>query len=260
MIKGLSGLQGSASYSSSRDVVHMIGTKDNFSIISKAIRLATMVLLSTSFVPAFAQTAPAGEFKFVNVADNSEGFTSFATFPSINRRGAVAFEAMGGAFGDGVFKWQGGALTPVSTTGSNGLTLFNIDPAINDAGEVAYEANLTPLTRGIFTSDGISTKTVVNTTEEGLIGRFIGSPSINNSGDVAFSGVRNGFASQAIFLGDGGPLTIVSDTLNSNFTAFQNTAINAAGEVTFVADSTDRSTGFFVVSTTKDEYGRTATR
>jgi hypothetical protein len=164
---------------------------------------------------------------------------------------------MGGAFGDGVFKWQGGALRPVATTSSNGLTLFNIDPAINDAGVVAYEANLDPLTRGVFTSDGISTKTVVNTTEEGLIGRFIGSPSINNSGDVAFSGVRNGFASQAIFVGDGGPLTIVSDTLNSNFTAFQNAAINAAGEVTFVADSTDGSTGLFLVATKKDEYGET---
>ena len=216
-----------------------------------------MVLLLASSSRLSAQTTSSARFQFDKVADSTEEFTSFATFPSINSHGTVVFEAMGSAFGDGVFKWHDGELTPIATTKAQGLTLFGIDPVINDAGVVAYEANIDNLTRGIFTTDGTRTRTVVNTTAEGLIFRFLGSPSLNEAGDVAFSGVRDGLASQAIFVGNGGPLTIVADTLASSFTGFQNAAINDFGKVVFVADSTDGSTGLFVVDTKRNEDGKT---
>jgi hypothetical protein len=226
--------------------------------VGRIIGLAPLVLLITSLAPAFAQNAQKAEFRFINVADTTQGFSSFATFPAINNHGAVAFEAMGTGFADGVFKWQDDRLTPIATTASNGLTFFGIDPVINSEGVVAYEANLTPITRGIFTSDGIHTKTVLNSTNAGIIGRFLSSISINREGAVAFLGVRAaaGFP-QAIFVGNGGPLTIAADTLNSNFTAFQNAAINASGEVTFVAFSTDGSSGLFVERPQRDENGAT---
>src|SRR5207248_9088960 len=86
---------------------------------------------------------------------------------------------------------------------------------------------------GIFTSDGLVTKTIVNSTEQGLPGLAIGSPSINASGTVAFQAPRNGFKSSLIFTGDGGALTTVLDTLNSNFTSDGVVAVNASGEIIF---------------------------
>ena len=65
-------------------------------------------------------------------------------------------------------------------------------------------------------------------------------------------GVRDGFVSQAIFTGDGGSLTTVADTVNSNFTQFQNVAINASEQIAFVADTTDGNVGMFVLGTKKD--------
>ena len=228
--------------------------RDGRSLSHKCASLAAVLLLTSGTVATFGQTTHTEKFRFLNVADSSQGFSTFTQFPAINNDGAVAFEATGpafeapgGTFGDGVFKWRDGVLTPLATTAS-GLSLFGIDPVINDLGVVAYEANLNALTRVILTSDGVSTKTIFNSTNQGVIGRFLGSPSINRSGTIAFSVFRDDF-SQAILRGDGDPPTVVADTVNSNFTAFQNAAINDFGKVTFVADSTDGSTGLFTIST-----------
>ncbi len=221
---------------------------------SKHAILAAL-LAAVSAGHAFAQESTHPAFRFANVADNTKGFTQFSGFPAINNRGAVVFEATGTAFTDGIFKAQDGEVATVSSSVANGVTLFGLDPVINDAGVVVFEANLNPLTRGIFTNDGSSTKTIVNTTDQGLIGRFLGSPSINRSGTVAFSAVRNGFTSQAVFVGNGGPLSIIVDTQNSNFADFQNVAINEPGKITFVADTNDGNTGLFVTSTKRGADG-----
>jgi hypothetical protein len=165
----------------------------------------------------------------------------------------VAFEATKVTSEEGIFKWNDGAVSTIAISSPGGLSGFGIDPAINAAGTVVYEANLASKARAIFTNDGITTKTIANSIDLGLIGRFLGSPSINRSGTVAFFGVRNGFTSQAIFTGDGGPLSTVADTVNSNFTDFQNVAINASEQIAFVADTTDGNVGMFVLGTKKDQ-------
>lgn len=212
------------------------------------------LLTTVSAAHAFAQGLPHTAFRFANVADNTKDFSQFSGFPAINNRGAVAFQALGAEFTDGIFRWQDGKVSPVAT-GADSLILFGLDPAINDVGVIAYEANLDSQTRAIFTNDGVATKTIVNSTEQGLFGRFFGSPSINIWGTVVFFAARNGLASEAVFAGNGGPLSVIADTQNSNFADFQNVAINALGKIVFVADTNDGNEGLFVMSTRRGRDG-----
>ena len=212
---------------------------------------ATAVLLAASAGYAFGQGKAPSDFQFVNVADTTQGFSNFATFPAINDHGAVAFEATRPGNVEGIFRWNDGSLLQLAKSSPGGLSLLGIDPAINAGGTVVYEANVAPGVRAIFTSDGVTTKTIANSLDQGLIGPFLGSASINRSGAVAFFGIRKGFGSQAIFVGDGVALTPIVDTLNSDFTSFQNVAINASGQIVFVANRTDDSTGLFVADAGK---------
>jgi hypothetical protein len=207
--------------------------------------LAALMLLGVSVGQAFGQDKVRADFQFVNVADTTQGFTGFSTFPAINNFGAVAFEANQPGT-EGVFKWQDGTVNPIATSGTV-LSGFGLDPAINARGIVAFEANVASGGRSIFVNDGYSTKTIANSAALGLIGRFMGSPSINRDGTVAFFGARNGFSSEAIFTGNGGPVTNILDTLSSNFAGFQNVDINASGKIVFVGDVNDGSVGMVVV-------------
>ena len=236
---------------SRRDAVDPRSTADAPLMVWKSRFFATALFLAASAGYAFGQNKVHSDFRFVNVADTTQGFTNFGTFPAINDHGVVAFEATGPGAADGMFRWKDGSILQIAKSSSGGLSLFGADPAINAGGTVVFEANLAPGVRAIFTSDGVSTKTIVNSNDKGLIGAFLGAPSINRSGKVAFFGIRKGFGSQAVFVGDGDTLTPVVDTLNSDFTSFQNVAINASGEVVFVANRTDDSTGLFVVNAGK---------
>src|SRR5581483_2256382 len=96
-----------------------------------------------------------------------------------------------------------------------------------------------------------STKTIVDTNEQGLIGRFLGSPSINASGTVAFFAERQN-RSLAVFTGNGESLTVLADTANSNFRTFGDAAINNSGAVVFLGFLKDFSPGVFVAKVAKD--------
>ena len=233
---------------SRRDAVNSRRTTDT-SILSRFF--TTAVLLAASAGYSLGQDKTRSDFKFVNVADTTQGFTSFATFPAINDHGVVAFEAGGPGTDEGIYRWKDGSLLQIAKSSPGGLSLFGGDPAINAGGTIVYEANLATGARVIFASDGVTTKTIVNTIDQGLVARFLGSPSINRSGEVAFLGVRTGFTSRAVFVGDGGPLTPVVETSNSEFTSFQNAAINASDEVVIVGNRADRSSKMFVVQAGK---------
>jgi hypothetical protein len=204
---------------------------------------------------ASAETLQITRIRFVNVADSTQGLSGFSQFPAINNRGAVAFVATQIGTGQEVFKWERRDLkTIASTTGTN-FTFFADNVVINNTGVVGFGASLNTGGRaaGIFTSDGFTTKTIVNSTVQGLSGFGIGSPSINAAGTVAFQAPRNGLRSSIIFTGDGGALTPVLDTLNSNFGSFGNVAINASGEIVFLGVQKDRSQGIFLITPNRDE-------
>lgn len=202
-------------------------------------------LIALSASQALAQTRRE-HCSFVNVADTTQGLHTFSEFAAINDRGSVVFIAFDGAGKQGVFKWRAGSLTTIVSDADTNQRDF-ADAVINAADLVAYAANpsTTGNDRAIFTSDGVHTNNIVDAKEQGIIGRFLGSPSINDSGKIAFLAFRTNF-SQAILTGDGGPLTLVADATNSPFNAFSNPAINNSGRVTFVGFGNDDSVGVFI--------------
>jgi len=203
----------------------------------------------------FAQPQEKTQVRFVNVADSTQGFSEFSQFPAINNRGVVAFIAIQHGTGQEIFRWNRSGVVPIALADGSTIAQFSDDVAINDAGVIAFRAALSGIGRpaAIFTSDGISTRTIVNSTIQGLPGFGIGPPSINSSGTVAFQAARSGFRSSAVFTGEGSTLTPVVDTLTSDFEAFGGVAINASGEIVFEAVQKDRSTGIFLAIPNQDK-------
>jgi hypothetical protein len=223
----------------------------------KFAHMAVAFLFVLLAAHAFAQSEKDIRIKFVNVADSTQGLADFSQFPAINNRGAVAFVATQNG-SDQVFKSERHDLRTIASTTDSIFTFFADNVAINAAGIVAFQAGLNTGGRasGIFTSDGFATKTIVNSTEQGLPGFGLGAPSINASGTVAFFAPRNGFRSTIIFTGNGGALTPVLDTLTSNFGSFGAVAINARGEIVFRGIHKDRSEGIFLAIPSSDQKGK----
>jgi hypothetical protein len=217
--------------------------------------LTTALLLALFAGQATAETPQNTHVKFVNVVDSTHGLSDFSQFPAINNRGAVAFVATQRGSVQEVLRWEPRFLRIIASTTASDFTFFSDDVVINNTGVVGFGASLNTGGRaaGIFTSDGFTTKTIVNSTVQGLSGFGMGSPSINAAGTVAFQAPRNGLRSSIIFTGDGGALTPVLDTLNSNFGSFGNVAINASGEIVFLGVQKDRSQGIFLITPNRDE-------
>jgi hypothetical protein len=216
-------------------------------------RLLMGLLLAMLGSQTFAQNSEKAHFTFVNVADSTQGFSGLSKFPAINDGGAVAFVASGSDKKQGVFRWQESEIATIASESDGLLTSFGDDVVINATGVVGYDANLIAGVneRVIRTSDGVSTKTIVDTNQQGLIGRFLGSPSINSSAQVAFFAERQN-RSLAVFVGNGETLTVVADTTDSNFRTFGDAAINNSGEVVFLGFLKDFSPGVFVATAAKD--------
>jgi hypothetical protein len=202
------------------------------------------VLLLAVFVAQAPAQAKKEGFKFENIADSTQGLAGFSRFPAINNGGAVAFVATGSDRKQGVFKLQGGTLVTIASQ-SGALDTFSDDVVINSAGVVGYGSNTGGNDRTIIESDGASTKTIVDAKQQGLLGRFLGSPSINASSTAAFFAFRKNF-SEAVFTGNGAALTTLADTADGNFSGFGNAAINSAGRVVFLGSFADGSQGVFL--------------
>jgi len=216
--------------------------------LARFSRRVAILLVALFAGQAFAQPQQKTQISFVNVADTAQGLTGFSQFPAINNHDAVAFTAVQPGTAQEVLRWDRSVLSSIALADGNTLTFFSDDVAINDSGVVAFRAGLSGIGRptAIFTSDGTSTRTIVDSTKQGLPGFGIGAPSINSSGTVAFEAARSGFRSSAVFTGDGRALTTMVDTLASDFEAFGGVAINASGEIVFEAVQKDRSTGIFL--------------
>jgi hypothetical protein len=215
------------------------------------------LLLASSTTQVLAQTKR-DNLTFINVADNTQGLHSFSEFAAISDLGSVVFEATDNDGKQGVFKWHAGAITTIVSE-SNSTQKDFADAVINATDVVAYAANpsKTGNNRAIFTSDGVQTKTIVDARAHGIIGRFLGTPSINDSGRVAFLAPRTD-SSQAVLTGDGGELALVADASNSPFIAFGNPAINNSGRVTFVGFGADDSVGVFIAKPVSDQNSRSS--
>jgi hypothetical protein len=225
---------------------------------SRAISRFAIVLSALYAGHASAQTQQNRPIKFVNVVDSTQGLSDFSQFPAINNQGSIAFLAQKGT-DQKVFKWDRRNLNALATT-TDPIASFSDDVAINDAGTVVFRAALTTgRAVAIFTNDGVTTKTIVNSADQGFPGFGIGTASINSSGTVAFQAFRSGFRSNVIFTGDGGNITPVLDTLTSDFENFGAVAINASGKIVFEGDLKGGESGIFLVKPNQEGEGKNGT-
>src|SRR5579864_900475 len=219
-------------------------------LLPLALCASALSMLLTLGVPRACAQNLNPDFDFINVADTtSQGFTSFATFPAINNKGAIVFAATRESTG-GIFKWDKGELTTVAST-QDGIAGFGLDPVINKDGRVCFFSTLPTNASAIFTADGNSLTKILDSNERGFT-RFVGSPSINREGTCAFNAVTSiiqpGFhVQQSIFSGKSPELTTVLATPSFGFSQFGNVGINATGEVVFLGVRPDGSQGVFVV-------------
>ncbi|MBD2006028.1 MULTISPECIES: PEP-CTERM sorting domain-containing protein [Cyanophyceae] len=150
-----------------------------------------------------AGEAQAASFTFTKIADTSGSFDSFR--------------------GEGI-----GGYEPISAA-----------PAINNQGTVAFFAVLDAGGEGIFTGNGITTTTIIDTntpfpveSAESSSGFFVdnlGSFSINDVGNVAFSGY---FGTSGIFTSE--LKNVIEGAVGDSFTRVYSPSINNVGTVAFL--------------------------
>ncbi|MGR9052183.1 MAG: DUF7453 family protein [Gammaproteobacteria bacterium] len=183
------------------------------------------------------------------MADSTQGFSNFEPFPAINNKSAVAFVATRSDTGQGVFRSRDGKVTMIASE-QDGLVGFDNAPAINARGVVAFLSRTNSGSSAIFTGDGRSRKSIADSKTDGLFRIGVGSPSINASGTVAFSSVLSVDgrpAGVSILTGQGGDLSTVLHTSDSDFVSFGNVAINDGGKIVFSGERTDGSFGIFTI-------------
>src|SRR5262245_37456271 len=209
-----------------------------------------VVLPLIAFGEATSQEIRPNAVQFVNVVDNTQGFSSFGSMPAINNVLAVAFESTGSDFvSESVSRWYNGQLTSIASTADRVHKRFGDVVVINSIGRVGFTSGFVSGNDSIIaTGDGGPLTVIASANTAGLIGgQFLPISAINERGDVVFLAFRKGFGSQAIFMGNGGPLTPVVDTAtNPTFTGLGNTDINAAGRVVFQGFLADGTAGLFV--------------
>jgi hypothetical protein len=184
-------------------------------------------------------------YTFTRIADNTGSLTGLGT-PSINNAGTVAFQAVEAPTPqnngpEGVFTGSGGPVTTVADSLTGPFGFFSPEVSINDEGEVAFGATSPDLSTNTLFKAGHRGLTTIATTGKGPNDfEFFFFPSINEKGEVAFTGFMNGGGAGS-FKGSGGPLTTI---VASNSTFFLNSAINN-GSVVAVPFSTDQNAGIF---------------
>ncbi|MEQ9481164.1 DUF7453 family protein [Coleofasciculus sp. F4-SAH-05] len=185
------------------------------------------------------------------IADDSGLFRNFGEGLAINNQGTVAFKAFLYAGVSGIFTVNGDLTTPIADTHFDPFSNFGT-LSLNDADTLAFAASLDNGTEGIFTSNGGSFTTIADTS--GGFSSFSGlvnAATINNNGTVAF-GAQLDTGEYGIFTGSDPVsdkvITIGDPLFGSTVTSlgFSNQGFNDAGQVAFLAQLADGSSGIFL--------------
>lgn len=174
--------------------------------------------------------------------------------------GRVVFTGVvsGGSVASGLFRWDAGTLAalvlegePAPGTGGGSFSGFLGEVATNAAGEVAFYASVAggSATEGIFRDSGSGTTAVAVSGDPapggGSFTSFEGLPSLNASGEVAFTGDVAGVPGDGIFVESGGSLTAVArvgDSAPGTTGAYEQLLspdLNDSGDVAFQASIDD---------------------
>jgi hypothetical protein len=201
----------------------------------------------------------ASDGEITTIADDRGVFARFShATPPINSDRMVAFVAKLVAGGDGVFAGSGGPITTIADrSGSFRSLSSSFAPSINGNGTVAFFAfpELASAGEGIFAGSGGAIATIADTRGDF---RYIGAPSINTAGTVAFPAELD-VGGQGIFAFCDGETTMLADT-SGPLRAVGSPSINDAGTVVFYAELDAGGTGIFrssgtTISTIADSSG-----
>ena len=210
--------------------------------------------------PLWSGPAWAGSYTFTSVIDNTGQFSVFLDKPAINSSGVVVFHAQMKSGVQGIYRSDGTTLTTIVDTGSGefsfsaGRVSLESRPDIDDDGTVAFfiyhvlgNLNSAP---GIRTGSGGATVIIAESSSTGPFYDAFSNPSIRN-GVVSFRGGINGNGNpHGIFTmpAGGGSYTIIAQDGGKflSTTPFNETSINASGQVAYVGDLTNYASGVFV--------------
>lgn len=159
------------------------------------------------------------------------------------------FDIVDGANDVAIYTSDGGSRTLIADT-SGPIEQFNGSPTINNSGTVAFSAVSVHSDgsrhEAIYTGNGGPLKLIAET---GAPGETFspGIPAINNQGAVAFwatIALPGGPVSEGIFVGDGGPLSVIAHNRQGAYVEFGSgigsPSINDNGTVAFLARRTDQ--------------------
>lgn len=198
----------------------------------------------------------AGFFDTSNLAAAGE----FSSAPGLNNAGTTAYIAGHNGTVSLYTKTSYGTTTTIADTsatsnlkdfylggvnvgrGQGPFSVYTI-PGINDQGTVAFNADLKDGGKGIFTGNGGTLTTIVDTSS-GPYTKF-SVASINNNEQVAFdAGLADG--GSALYISKGGKLTTLADTsgLFKDLTK-SDVALNQKGQVAFLGELDDGTTAIF---------------
>ena len=169
-----------------------------------------------------------------------DGFSRFGD-PTINDAGQVGFEASFSTVrGEGIFRGEGGPITTIAGTRDAGdFDFVNAGPSIAAGGRVAFIGETeVSFIAGVYAGNGGPVAPIYD--ETGPFEAFIGNPSLNDNGAVAFLATLDTGVS-GLFVGSGGPfMTVVDDTgvFTSAF-SFGDPSLNERGEVAFRASTNE---------------------
>ncbi len=172
-------------------------------------------------------------FEFTKIADTAGGLFTQLFIPTISNNGTVAFRGKDGSSIDGVYS----APPTVVIADENDAQFASLaDPSISNNGLVAFHAfDEQGMEAGIYTKAAGDTSPGA-TLLYGISGGVTSAtnPSINNNGVVAFR--RESGAVAGIYVGAGGPETLIADNSGDLFDIGFEPKINDNGTVAFTAD------------------------
>jgi len=143
--------------------------------------------------------------------------------PAMNNRGQVAFKAemSGGTADNGIFRGEGGHLTPVFVTNqivSDGAIIQDCGtPAINAYGQVVAQCLVmnSAISSGLFVGDGTTVISIAlqgqTAPTGGIYSTFVGTTRLNDRGEVAFGALFEDGAT-GIFRRTGEQTTTIAST------------------------------------------------
>jgi len=181
----------------------------------------------------------AASYTFTKISDTADDFSSFSGPPAVNDSGLVAFSARLDSGPSGIFTGDGTSpRTIADTTGP--FSFLSPLPSLSDSGIVAFRAFLKAGGHTIVRTDG-STPTTIATTnpiaQPGRAFRFLGNPSVNDDGTVAFHGLDA--TGSGIFTSD--TTTPIAHRPGVSPSFDDNLSVADGGAVAFVAfDATGR--------------------